>query len=207
MVLKGIFMKKAVVFAAILASVGAHAQTGQKPVNAIAGLSPVLILTCQDVNFGVWRVPAGDRAGITSITLTTNGDLLASPTTATIGGVSDQVSLASGYQVPTAGHCKLEGSNGYQGSSVEAFINSNTNIAFTTSTHDNLKAPVATAAGVTANLSLSNATPAITADGEANFRIVGTLTIPNNLVRANYGGYRSATPANVSVTDAPVVAP
>lgn len=187
---------------AALAAFGAQAQsTGS--VNVIAGLSPVLKLTCSDVNFGVWRVPAGDRAGVTTVTLRVNGDLQAAQTTPELGGTQINVSLATGYQVPAAGYCKLEGSNGYLGSTALASISGATGMTFTTSNHDNLKVPV-TAAGVTADLGLSTTAPVVTDLGEAHFRVVGVMTIPNNLVRANYGGYRAVTAATVSVSDAPV---
>lgn len=195
-------MKKVLVAASLLAAFGAQAQsTGS--VNVIAGLSPVLKLTCSDVNFGVWRVPTGDRSGVTTVTLRVNGDLQGAATTPELGGTQINVSLATGYQVPTAGYCKLEGSNGYLGSKAMASISGATDMAFTTSSHDNLKVPV-TAAGVKANLSLSTTEPVVTDLGEAHFRVVGVMTIPNNLVRANYGGYAAVTPATVSVSDAPV---
>lgn len=195
-------MKKVLILAALSAAFGAQAQsTGS--VNVIAGLSPVLRLTCTDVNFGVWRVPAGDRNGVTTVSLTVNGDLQGAQTTANLGGTQIDVSLATGYQVPTAGYCKLEGSNGYLGSTALASISGATNMAFTTNNHDKLKLPLA-AAGVTANLTLSTTAPVVTDLGEAHFRVVGAMTIPNNLVRANYGGYKAVTPATVSVSDAPV---
>ncbi len=199
-------MKKVLILAAMLGSLGAQAQSTSGSVNVIAGLSPVMKLTCSDVNFGVWRVPAGDRGGITTVTLRVNGDTQGAQTTADLTGVQTEVSLATGYQVPTAGYCKLEGSNGYVGSTASASINGATGMAFTTNNHDNLKLPL-TAAGVTANLTLSTAAPVVTDLGEAHFRVVGAMTIPNNLVRANYGGYKAVTPATVVVNEAPVVAP
>ena len=157
-----------------------------------------MTLTCADVNFGVWTVPTGDRGGVTTITMTVNSP--DSPTalpTVTVGGASTNVAQIG---ADDAGRCKVEGA----WNALTASIAANVAKPFTTSNHvvanGVVKLPTVGASGVVADLTLSTLTPSVNAASEAYFYVIGTLTIPNNLVVGNYGGYRSSTPAVVTVT-------
>jgi hypothetical protein len=192
-------MKKSLFLAAaVLAASGAQAQqTASTTVNAVAGLAPVMTLTCTDVNFGVWTVPSGDRGGVTTLTMSVNAPDSATATeTIAVSGVT---TVAQIYP-DTAGRCVVQGA----WNTLTAAINGNSGMAFGTSNHivalGNVKVPTVTNSNVSANLTLSTTTPSVNANSEAFFYVVGTLTIPNNLITGNYGGYRANTPATVSVT-------
>jgi hypothetical protein len=190
-------MKKSLLLvAAVLAASGAQAQTvGPVPVNALAGLAPAMTLTCTDVNFGVWSVPAGDRGGSTTITMTVNTPDSATAVETVVAAPATGIAQ---IRPDSAGRCKVEGAwNAVTASMTGAAV------TFTTSNHVSntvgVVVPTVTAP-MTGNLVLSTTTPAVTALSEAWFYVVGTMTIPNNLVAGNYGGYRSAVAAQVSVT-------
>jgi hypothetical protein len=192
-------MKKSLFLAAaVLAASGAQAQsTATANVNALAGIAPAMTLTCTDVNFGIWSVPAGDKGGATTITMTVNSaDSATAIETVTPGGVTTVAQIGA----DSAGKCKVEGA----WNALTASIGSSTGKVFTSSNHivalGGVKLPTVANTGVVADLVLSTTTPSVNAASEAYFYVVGTLTIPNNLVAANYGGYRASTPAIVTVT-------
>lgn len=201
----------AVVCAFAVGANQAAADTVTATVNAKAGLSPVLSLTCTDVNFGVWRVPVRSAGGVTTIVLTVSANNSTGATTATIGGNSTTVAAASGYEVPEAALCTVNGSNNISATIQNAIAN-NTGLTFGPSAHNNLKNPN-TAASLSAELSLAGSGVAISATGNGTFRVIGTLTIPETIVEQNYGGYSTRSggtegegnAATVTVTDAPVI--
>jgi len=182
-------------------------------VNAVAGISPVLSLTCNDVNFGVWRVPVRSSGGTTAITLTVSANNSAGSTTATSGGNTTGVALASGYNVPNAATCTVNGSNNAS-QTIRSAISNNTGLLFGSSNHNNLNNP-SQVAPLTANLTLGGTGVVIGSTGSGTFRVTGVLTIPQNIAADNYGGYstRSANmpdesvgnAATVTVTDALVI--
>ncbi len=154
-------------------------------------------LTCTDVNFGVWTVPSGDRGGDTTLTISVNAaDSAVAVESIAVGGVTN---VAQIYP-DNAGRCVVQGA----WNTLTAAINSNTGMAFGTSNHivalGSVKVPTVTNTSVAADLTLSTTSPSVNANSEAFFYVVGTLTIPNNLITGNYGGYRANTPATVSVT-------
>ena len=176
--------------------------TNSAPVGAIAGLSPVLSLTCTEVNFGVWRVPVRSSGGATTVTLTVSANNASGSTTATTGANTIDVALASGYEAPAAATCTVTGSNNAS-KTIQTAIADNTGLIFGSSTHNNLTRPVATAA-LTANLALAGAGVVINSAGSGTFRVVGVLSIPETIVQDNYGGYATSTAENaatVTVTD------
>jgi len=177
-------------------------------VNAKAGLSPVLSLTCSDVNFGVWRVPVRSTGGATTITLDVSLNTSAGATTPSVGGNTTNVAAASGYEVAEAAICSVNGSNNIS-KTIRTAITGNTGLSFGPSTHNNLKNPNTTAS-LSADLSLYEPGVAINAIGSGTFRVVGVLTIPETIAQIHYGGYSTRSggldsqgnSATVTVTDA-----
>jgi hypothetical protein len=193
---------------AVAANQAVANDTVSATVNAKAGLSPVLSLTCSDVNFGVWRVPVRSAGGTTTISLDVSANTSAGATTPTVGGNTTNVAAASGYEVPEASICTVNGSNNVS-STIQTTIANNTGLSFGPSTHNNLKNPN-TAAALTADLALKGAGVAIGATGSGTFRVIGVLTIPETIAEVNYGGYSTRSGGNdgegnaatVTVTDA-----
>lgn len=188
-----------------LALVSMQAQAsdaGSANVNAIAGLAPVVIVSCTDVNFGVWRIPNRTSGGATTVTLTVPSNTAAAATTATASGNTTRVSLASGYVAPTAATCSVSGIMN-QLTTVQTSIASNTGLGFTSSNHESLDTPI-TLAALSANLTLAGTGVYIDGNGDGTFRVTGVLTIPTAINANHYGGYKTngINAARVTVTDA-----
>jgi hypothetical protein len=187
-----------------LAAISMQAQgadTGTASVNAIAGLAPVITISCTDVNFGVWRIPSRSSGGATTITLTTATNTAAAATTAAATGNTTSVALASGFVAPTAATCSVSGIMN-KSATVQTSIASNTGLTFATSNHESLAHPTALA-DLRANLSLEGTGVVIDASGVGAFRVGGVLTIPNVIDASHYGGYKTngVNAALVTVTD------
>lgn len=201
--------KKFLIFASAataMIAVPAQAQdTVTANVNAVAGISPVLSLTCNDVNFGVWRVPVRSSGGTTTVTLTVSANNSSGSTTATSGGNTTGVALASGYNVPNAATCTVNGSNNAS-QTIRSAISSNTGLIFGSSNHNNLNNPSQVAA-LSADLTLGGTGVVIGSTGSGTFRVTGVLTIPQAITADNYGGYstRSANMPDESVGNAATV--
>lgn len=190
----------ALLAASTLAAMPAHAQqVVTASVNARAGLAPLTAVTCDDVNFGVWRVPTRTTGGSTLITLTVSANNAAGTTSSAVTGNTTNVGVASGYIAPTAATCTVTGATAVS-STLPTAITNNVGLAFTSSTHESLSAP-GTLSALNATLTLGGTGVVVDSAGTGSFRVVGVLTIPQAIVAANYGGYRTATPATVSVTD------
>jgi len=183
----------------------AAAETASDTVDVYAGLAPVMELSCEDVNFGVWRVPTGDRAAVNTITLTNSEGV----TTAAVGGIGvlSDISLSGNYDDPQVGLCTVSGSSVADSLTGYAMIDSEDSVLGATmvSTNANpfaegLNSPSITA-GMVYDLTLSNATPEIQS-GTAFFYVSGVLTIPAAVVADNYGAYRSTASHTVSFNDA-----
>lgn len=105
------FSKKLTAIATVVAAgfaTNVAAETATDTVEVYAGLAPVLEMTCSDVNFGVWRVPTGDRSGTTTVTLDASSVATA---TVTGGSTADTaVSLSGDYAIAAAGTCNVTGS-------------------------------------------------------------------------------------------------
>lgn len=176
-------------------------------VNARAGLAPLLAVTCDPVNFGVWRVPVRgiNSGGTTLITLTVSANNALGVTTYTPTGNLTNVSLAPGYNLPEAGTCRVTGAVKIN-SSLPVGITGNTNLPFIASNHELLPTP-SLLADLRANLTLAGTQVNIDGFGAGSFRVTGVLTIPEPIVSGNYGGYQTGTGINngggatVSVTD------
>jgi hypothetical protein len=181
------------------------ADSATASVNAMAGLAPVLTLSCTDVNFGVWRVPVRSGGGVTTVTLTVDANNGAGTTTATAAGNTSSVSLSSEYLAPKAATCSVSGASVHT-ATIQTAIASNTGLTFGASTHESLATPGALAA-LSATLTLAGTGVVVDANGAGSFRITGTLSIPAAISASNYGGYKTQTgtganAATVTLTDA-----
>ncbi len=191
----------ALLAASTLAAMPAQAQqVVTASVNARAGLAALTAVTCDDVNFGVWRVPARTSGGSTIITLTVSANNATGTTTTSISGNTTNVGAASGYIASTAATCTVTGATTVSATLPTAITN-NVGLAFVGSNHETLNFPTSVAA-MNATLTLGGTGVVVDSTGSGTFRVVGVLTIPQAIVAANYGGYKTATPATVSVTDA-----
>jgi len=185
----------AAVVAASLATT-AQAETANTTVEVYAGLASVMELTCSDVNFGVWRVPTGTRTGSSSgaTTITLND---ADSATVTAGS-SDKVALSNAWTAPKTGTCNVTGSARTDGGSGTASLSdASGNFATSVGTgfeNESIDAPSTplSEGSFTYALTLSSTTPEISGTGTSAFTIQGTMSIPDNLVADNYGGYKSA---------------
>lgn len=176
---------------ALPAQAQAATSTISTSVNARAGLSPALAVTCDAVNFGVWRVPIRNSGGITEITLTVSANNTTGVSTATVGGNTNLVSLDTGYLLPKAATCSVVGSKPVS-TNLTTSISGNTGLGFIASNHESLPIPT-TLAQLTANLQLGGIGVAVDANGSGSFRVAGTLIIPEVIVVGNYGGYQTGT--------------
>lgn len=194
-------LSASVVVAMTLSSMPAQAQqVVTTSVNARAGLAPLVTVSCDPVNFGVWRIPPRSTGGVTEIGLTVAANNAAAATTATAIGNAVNVALASGYSAPSAGTCRISGATTVS-STIRTAISGNTSLTMGGVAILSLNAP-ATAAALVANVGLGGTGAVIDASGSGSFRIEGTLTIPETVVAANFGGYQTNAAATVSVTDA-----
>ena len=206
------FSKKLTAAAAIVAAgfaSNAAAETATDSVEVYAGLAPVLELVCTDVKFGVWRVPVRDEGGTTTITLAENDD-------ATVGGpnvTGVALSNAAGAE-PAAGSCAFTGSGATAGAdamsvsmtttvvgatAADGSLTGGSMIAAANNEYAGLDAPD-TAATLEFTLSFPTAT-AIDENGAGSFKIAGVLTIPEDIVTDNYGGYKQDGTINVTIDD------
>lgn len=175
----------------------ASAQSSSDTVDAYAGIAPTLELTSSDVNFGVWRLGTGTRGGATIVTLPSNG------TAATHSGGTAALSTSNSHQAPVRSTCQLKGSGAANGTPATVTLADNTNMAFAGASSNTfattLGAPL-TAAVLTADLTVSSLTPTISG-GDTQFYLGGVLTIPDNIVAANYGSYKTTAPLTVTLED------
>ncbi|WP_353209293.1 hypothetical protein [Sphingorhabdus sp.] len=195
---------KAALLAATLTVLSAMPAQAQQvvtaSVNARAGLAPLTSVVCDDVNFGVWRVPVRATGGTSIVTLTVSANTAAGVTTAAVTGNTSNVAVAGGYIAPTAATCVVSGATNIS-TTLPTAISNNIGLSFGSSTHESLRAPP-TLATLSANLSLAGTGVVVDSLGAGAFRVVGVLTIPQAINAVNYGGYRTSNAATVSVTDA-----
>ena len=169
-------------------------------VNARAGLAPLTAISCDDVNFGVWRMPVRTTGGSTVITLTVSANNASGTTAAAVTGNSTNVAVASGYTGATAATCSVTGATTVS-ATLPTSITNNVGLAFISSNHESLATPSVLSAMV-ATLTLGGTGVVIDSAGSGSFRVVGALTVPQVVTATNYGGYRTSTAATVSMTDA-----
>jgi hypothetical protein len=168
-------------------------------VNARAGLAPLTAISCDDVNFGVWRMPSRTTGGSTVITLTVSANNASGTTTATVTGNNTNVAVASGYNASLAATCAVTGATTVS-ATLPTTITNNVGLAFISSNHENLATPSVLSAMV-ATLTLGGTGVVIDSAGSGSFRVVGVLTVPQAVTTTNYGGYKTSTSATVSMTD------
>jgi hypothetical protein len=183
----------------ILNALPAHAQlTVNTAVNARVGLARLTYIECEGVDFGLWRVPTRNTGGATFINLTVSANDVTGVTTASPSGNAISVSQDSGHP-PRAGICRV-----FNVETVSSTLRTSIwqNVAMHMGGLPLYGHPAPTIqALVVADLALGGAGVAIDAMGDGSFRVVGTLTIPETIVAANYGGYQTTGEAMVSVTD------
>lgn len=185
----------------------ARAETDIDTIEVYAGISPVLAMNCTDLNFGVWLLPVGTRAGPTYIEIASSGAATAQLTDA--AGVADNaVSLSAKFDAPAAGVCTVTGSQvGGAGVTGTATITTG-GLAGTLIPGENASAvnyPGAAAIGLgsfTYAIALSTATPAISAEGTAVFMVVGNMMIPAAVMVTHYGAYTGTAGRTISFDDA-----
>lgn len=173
---------------------GLAADSVDASVGALAGIAPVLSLTCDDVDFSVVRVPARSATAATVLDLKAQGRRPSDATNVLFAQETTDVALASGYDSPASASCNVTGSNN-PGQRIAVSIAQQTDIRFGPSNHRGMAAP-GQLADLRADLSLAEYTVEIDADGAGVFRVDGTLLIPAVVIPNNYGSYRSSTAAD-----------
>lgn len=188
--------------AAALIAMPAHAQisnTVSASVDATAGIEPIFMVDCHGVDFGSWYVPLRTTGGKTYITLTVDVNNAKGATTGTVTGNTNRVSLETRYP-PKAGTCFITGSESVP-LSLKASIAQNGALTMGGLNLYGRPSPMLQAA-VQCDLALvDNARVSVTA-GRGSFRVVGTFTIPEDIVIGNHGGYQTHSHAYITVTDA-----
>lgn len=184
------------------------ADSASSTVDSWVGLQSPFRVICTSVNFGVWFVPTGDRGGSTIISLDTESGTTDTVVSAS-GAGSDRLAVIQdrGYTSPLAGVCNIKGSLANNNDSLTVGFEGATNASISLKPAQHIFAQGLAAASEGAALSVSLRTPetgrtsVLVTDGEAVFRVVGELTIPNNISRSNYGAYKSNQTATVVVSD------
>ena len=194
------FIKKTAVALAMLATAGSSsifAATTTANIDATAGLQPVLSMTCTPVKFGVWRIPTRTSGGTTLITLPNTSDTATSSGN-TAGGVA--MSSTAAFQ-SARGVCTMVGSTAPDATAMTiAMTTSATSMASDgASVYTGLGAPTTAVTGLSTILN-SPSTSAIISSG-TTFHVGGILTIPQTIVSANYGAYKTSTPVVITVDD------
>jgi hypothetical protein len=180
-------------------ALSAHAQSGREvagdTVYAIAGIGPVLSLSCTDVDFGVWRVPQRNAVERTDITLSTTSNTGAATTNADASGWTQGVAQSAQNGNPSAGVCTVTGSQN-PGQRIQVSISGNSNLALGAANRVRLPAPAQAAQGTFVRLDLVEETVLIDANGVGTFRVTGVLSIPRKITNENFGGYSTIAISN-----------
>lgn len=170
----------------------AAAETANDTIDVYAGLAPVMVLTCNDVNFGVWRVPTGTRSGgETEIYVNAAGGVYIDGSVYNGGSIA----LSTNYNSPAAGYCNVSGSAADDGTVGQVSISNGGTGSFGTNggtgyAGEALAAP--TTALSSFNYALDSTPPDAMSGGVTRFTVRGSMYIPNGLAVANYGGYMAA---------------
>lgn len=203
-------LKKGVVIVGLTAVSGsAIAETATDTIEVYAGLEAVLKLECSDINFGVWRVPTGNRSNPTTVYLAENGDTEAKVSN-NVGAAADTaVSLSTIYDTPSASTCTVTGSQvGGEGiTGTAAYVDDSGSGQLVPGTFTGAANYLAAAStdtglfGFSYVLSFSQTAVPIAADGTATFTISGRMNIPNSVATNNYGAYKSLSTVSIQFDD------
>lgn len=190
-----------------------YAETATDEIDVYSGLAPVMMLTCTDLNFGVYQIARGDRgiSGDTSATLNwslvydrdSSSDVMTAEISFTNAGL-DSIALSDKpeYDAPAPAVCTVSGSR---------VINSNIGVSSSVSgtfpfagTGGNpfattLAIPNSGVTGMEGRMTVP-ATVALDANGSGTFVITGQVWIPNNLSADNYGSYKGQA-VTITVND------
>jgi hypothetical protein len=146
-------------------------------------------LACSPVNFGVWLVPTGYRSAVTAVTLAVDGD-----TKHTGGDPETNIALSGKWPGPAVGECEVSGSTAADDviGTVALSVNtgsfaSNGGAGFSDDTA--LNVPDEEVSGFTYIMVTTLASPML--NGASEFKIYGTMSIPDYLIADNYGGYKA----------------
>jgi len=191
----------------------AKAEEASTNISVFAGLEPVMTLECTPINFGVYQVARGDRGiglGPTIVFLEeSRGGTI---TTAFENEGTDKIALSDKpeYGSPQLGECTIKSSRvrnndlyitrdpaedtalDFSGEGANPFASS-------------LNAPITQVNGIVAKLFVDERDSSLIRtddEGNAVFKIVGELNIPNNLTAENYGSYKGAA-LTITVSDTP----
>lgn len=165
-----------------------------------AGLVAALSLTCdKPLTFGVFRMQPGDLGiGETKWRLTANqpGSL---PTFNQIAGA---FGTATGVLPgPGQGECRIAGASALDGSTVSISFGAADSITLVGATVLGLSAATPPTKGLTVGRFRSSPTEPVIADGITTFAIGADLTVPNDLISVNFGGYIGTITVTATVTD------
>lgn len=185
------------------------AETATDTIDVYAGLADVLKLECSDINFGVWRVPTGNRSNSTTVFLAANGDTEAKVSNSEGAAADTAVSLSTIYDTPSASTCTVTGSQvGGEGiTGTAAYVDDSGSGQLVPGTYTgaaNYPAAASTDVGLfgfSYILSFSQTAVPIAADGTATFTISGRMNIPNNVATNNYGAYKSLSTVSIQFDD------
>lgn len=163
----------------------AAAETATDTIDVYAGLSSVMELSCTDLNYGVWIVPTGGRSGTTTVSLTSDNN------TSITAGSSTGIALSANYAAPAAASCTVTGSTAADGTTGQVnFTGTGTFVANAGGTGFNAETIAEPTTALTSfYYSLAHTTPTAMSSGATSFKVYGTITIPDGLTTANYGGY------------------
>lgn len=175
---------------------GAETAT-DRSVNAVAGLHPMIELSCTPVNLGVWRVPKRNAGGPTQIML--DIDRIQQGVQVLQNTAVARASAHADWE-PAFGVCTLTQSRALDHSSAVVTIKNN-RLLKAVPDADAFTAIPAGRANSALRIDVYAPTLARISNGTSTFLIGGGLTIPEKITDADYGAYRSAIRTLISVDD------
>ena len=201
MKLKKHALTRAILATGLVAGLGlsqtAMAEAAEGDLVITAGLQEAMTVVCtQPLSFGITRVATGERGGSTTVTVNPNN-----PNTGagTLGGQTDDVTPGTTQR----GVCEVSGSQADDNTLITVSFNPDTTNLGGQDGAEGLDEPE-TALG---NLAVASFTTSRAKgdlelqDGATTFGVGGTLTIPNDLITDNLGGYGATI--EVVVNDVP----
>jgi antitoxin component of MazEF toxin-antitoxin module len=175
----------------------AFAEQVTTQIDCYAGLAPVVQLECDDVSFGSWRVPRGQRAGgATTLELKIPAlppGFLRLPQIILnfLQAILPEASTIANIIEPQYSECRLTGSSLNEGTEVTLTLTNNQDIVLKPVAVLGLAAVKTVAAQMKANLRTNQSTATIDENGAAVWKIIGDFTIPDGLDVDHYGGLSS----------------
>lgn len=190
--------KKSAAVLAMLASTGAapvFAATASADMDVTAGLAPVMVMTCTPLKFGVWRVPVRNTGNATVVELSLTSD------TPTVNGNTTGVALSTTAGWGAArGQCTMSGSAAADATQTAISATNMAQPLFpdNNSAYPGLAAPLT---DVSLTYDLIPATTSTITNGGTTFYVGGQLNIPETIISANYGAYKTSLAPVITVDD------